>query len=245
MRNYLYSLVLSVALPLQLFAEDTKHIEAKFKKQFPQLTIEEITASPIDGLYQVVANGNIVYVTNDGRFLMAGDIYDLDDSQHNLTESARKKFRLTSLKKIDEESMIIFAAKKPEYIITVFTDVDCSYCRKLHADINKLNDLGITVRYLAFPRTGPHSPTADKMNKIWCMKDKRKAFNNANEDKPIEGTICPNNGVSRGYALGTAIGVNGTPTIVFEDGTIFPGYLEAEKIIEAAKQIRAQTKVTQ
>ncbi len=242
MRNYLLSLVLSVALPLQVFAEDTKHIEEKFKKQFPQLTIDEITVSPIDGLYQVVGNGNIVYVTKDGRFLMAGDIYDLDDAQHNVTEAARKKSRLNSLKKIEEENTIVFAAKKPEYVITVFTDVDCNYCRKLHGDMKKLNDLGISVRYVAFPRTGPDSPTAEKMNKIWCMKDKKQAFNNANEDKPVEGTICPNNGVSRGYELGTAMGINGTPTIVFEDGTVFPGYLEATKIIEAAKQIRAQAK---
>jgi thiol:disulfide interchange protein DsbC len=227
-----------------VFAQDTKLIEEKFKKQFPQLTIEEITASPIEGVYQVVANGNVVYVTQDGRFLLAGDIYDLDDTQNNLTETARKKSRLNSLKNIDEESAIVFAAKNPEYTITVFTDVDCSYCRKLHADMNKLNDLGITVRYLAFPRTGPHGPTAEKMNKIWCMKDKKKAFNHANEDKPIEGTVCPNNGVSRGYTLGTKMGVNGTPTIVFEDGTVFPGYLTPEKLLEATKQIRAQAKAT-
>lgn len=242
MRNYLFSLILSMTLiPLQAFA-DNKQIEEKIKKQFPQLTVDEITASPIDGLYQVNASGNIVYVTKDGRFLVAGDIYDLNDAQNNLTETARKKTRLNSLKSIDEASMIVFAAKKPEYVVTVFTDVDCSYCRKLHTDVKTLNDLGVTIRYLAFPRTGPDSPTAEKMNKIWCMKDKKQAFNNANEDKPVEGTICPNNGVLRGYELGTAMGINGTPTLVFEDGTVFPGYLAADKIVEAAKQIRAQAK---
>jgi len=243
MRNYLFSLILGAALlPVNTFAQDTKQIEEKIKKQFPQLTVEEITASPVDGLYQVIASGNIIYVTKDGRFLMAGDIYDLDNAQNNLTENARKKTRLNSLKSIDEESMIIYAAKKQDYTITVFTDVDCGYCRKFHAEISKLNDLGITVRYLAFPRAGPNSPAAEKMNKIWCAKDKKLALSNAMEDKPVEGTVCPNNSVSRGYTQGTSMSVNGTPTMVFEDGTVFPGYLPADKLLEAVKQIRAQVK---
>lgn len=245
MRNSLFSLMISIALlpSLSLAQKNTQHLEEKLKKAYPQLTIDEITPSPIEGLYQVTSSGNIVYITKEGRYLLVGELLDLDDKQNNLTENARKKSRLKSLQSISEDKMIIFPAKKPEYTITVFTDVDCGYCKKLQADMAKINDLGISVRYLAFPRTGINSPTGEKMIKIWCAKDKKQAFhNNLNEGKEVEGSICPNNSVTAGYELGTAMGVNGTPTMVFEDGTVFPGYLPPEKLLEAVKQIHEQAK---
>lgn len=244
MRNTLLGVMMSIALlpSLSLAQKNTQHLEEKLKKAYPQLTIDEIAASPIDGLYQVTASGNVVYITKEGRYLLVGELLDLDDKQNNLTENARKKSRLKSLQSISEDKMIIFPAKKPEYTITVFTDVDCGYCKKMQNDMAKINDLGISVRYLAFPRTGTNSPTGEKMIKIWCAKDKKQAFHNANEGKEPEGSICPNNSVTAGYELGAAIGINGTPTMVFEDGTFFPGYLPPEKILEAAKQIREQSK---
>ncbi len=241
MRQYLFGFLLSVILlPLQGIAKDHNQIEENLKKNFPQLTIEEISASPVSGLYQVMASGNILYATQDGRYIIAGDLIDLQNGQNNLSEGARKTSRLKSLKGIEEENMLTFAAKKPEYVVTVFTDVDCGYCRKLHAEMSKLNDLGITVRYLAFPRAGESSETAEKMSKIWCAKNKQQAFNDANNDKAVEGSVCPDRSIARGYELGQAMGINGTPTLVFEDGTIFPGYLPPEKLLEAAKQIRTQ-----
>lgn len=243
MRQYLFGFLLSVILlPLQVFAKDHKQIEDNLKKNFPQLTIEDISASPIPGLSQVIASGNILYATQDGRYIIAGDLIDLQNGQHNLSEGARKASRLKSLNSVEEKNMLIFAAKKPEYVVTVFTDVDCGYCRKLHAEMSKLNDLGITVRYLAFPRAGENSATAEKMSKIWCAKNKQQAFNDASNDKAVEGSVCPDRSVARGYELGQAIGINGTPTLVFEDGTVFPGYLPPEKLLEAAKQIHAQAK---
>lgn len=243
MRQTLFGFLLSVILlPLQVFAKEHQQIEENLKKNFPQLTIEEISASPISGLFQVMASGNIIYATQDGRYIIAGDLFDLKEGQNNLSEGARKTSRLKSLKAIEEENMLTFAAKKPEYVVTVFTDVDCGYCRKLHADMSKLNDLGITVRYLAFPRAGESSATAEKMSKIWCAKNKQQAFNDASNDKAVEGSVCPSRSIARGYELGQAMGINGTPTLVFEDGTIFPGYLPPEKLLEAVKQIHTQAK---
>lgn len=243
MCHILFGFLLSVILlPLQVFAKDHKQIEDNLKKNFPQLTIEEISASPISGMYQVIASGNVLYSTQDGRYIIAGDLIDLQNDQNNLSENARKSSRIKGLKGVEEDNMLIFPAKKPEYTITVFTDVDCGYCRKLHSDMSKLNDLGITVRYLAFPRAGESSATAEKMSKIWCAKNKQQAFNDASNDKAVEGSVCPDRSIARGYELGQAMGINGTPTLVFEDGTIFPGYLPPEKLLEAAKQIHAQTK---
>lgn len=241
MRHYWLSLVVLVTLlPLQAFTQDNKKIEEKLKKNFPQITIEEITPSPIPGLSQVLANGNILYATADGRYIIAGDLIDLQTGQNNLSETARKKSRLNSLKSATEDNMIVFAAKKPEYAVTVFTDVDCGYCRKFHSDVAKINELGISVRYLAFPRAGENSPTAEKMSKIWCAKNKQQAFDDASADKAVEGNVCNDKSIAKGYELGTAMGINGTPTMVFEDGTLFPGYLPPEKLLEAVKQIHAQ-----
>lgn len=221
-------------------SDDTASIKSSLKETLPDLTIEDVAQSPINGLYQVTAGATILYVTKDGRYAVSGDIIDLKNGQKNITEDARKSARLAGLKAIGEENMVIFAPKNPKYTVTVFTDVDCAYCRKLQDEIPKLNAKGIAVRYLAFPRTGPNSPTFEKMVKIWCAKDKQKAFAEETKDKSSEGKKCSDQSVMKEFQFGLSVGVNGTPTMIFEDGTIFPGYLPADKLLEVVQQIRNQ-----
>lgn len=221
-----------------LWADAKEDIRASLTKQLPNIKIDEITESPITDIYQVSAGPNIVYVTKDGRYVMTGDIIDLKEKQTNITENVRKSARLKGLNNIKAEDTIIFAPKDPKHTITVFTDVDCGYCRKLHSDIKKINDLGISVRYLAFPRSGPNSPTFEKMAKIWCAKDKKQALTDAKQDKDVAGKVCENNPVQSEFEYGMQIGVSGTPTLVFEDGTMIPGYLPPDKILELAKQLK-------
>lgn len=225
-------------LATQSWAEAKDTIRETLSKQFPTIKIDEITESPITDIYQVSAGPNIIYVTKDARYVLSGDIIDLKDKQTNITENVRKTARLKGLNEVKPENAIVFAPKDPKYTVTVFTDVDCGYCRKFHSEIKKLNDLGIAIRYLAFPRSGPDSPTYDKMVKIWCAKDKNKALSDAIQDKQIEGKACDNNPVSSQLEYGMQIGVSGTPTLVFEDGTMIPGYLPPDKMLELAKQLK-------
>lgn len=225
--------------------DETSKIRTSLKQHLPDLTIEEITISPISGLYQISAGPTVLYMSQDGRFAFSGDIIDLSANQKNLTEAARKKARLAGLKALGEENMVIFSPKNPQYVVNVFTDVDCGYCRKLQSEMADINAKGIAIRYLAFPRTGPNTPTFDKMVKIWCSKDKTKAMSLAQEDKAFDGTACGNNTVLREFEYGMRIGVAGTPTMIFEDGTLFPGYLPPDKLLEAVKQIREQSKAKQ
>lgn len=224
-----------------LSQDETAKIRESMKEHLPELKIEEITASPLNGLYQIMSGPTILYMSKDGRYVFSGDIIDLTNDQNNITETARKKARLDGLKTLGEENMIVFSPKDPKYKVTIFTDVDCGYCRKLQTDMAEINAKGIAVRYLAFPRSGPKSPTFEKMVKIWCAKDKQQALSLAQQDKSFDSVACTTNNVQKEFEYGVRIGVAGTPTIIFEDGTLFPGYLPPEKLLEAVKQIREQT----
>ena len=213
-------------------------VEARLKEHFPDLKIDEVHVSPIDGLYQVSAEGAILYVSHDGRFAFSGDIIDLQKDRQNLTEEARKKARLKLLNKIDKEDMIIFAPPQPKYTVTVFTDIDCSYCRKLQDEMPEINKRGIAVQYLAFPRAGLNSETGDKMAKIWCAKDRQQALDQAKQGKATESTTCGNEAIKKSFQLGLMLGVTGTPTLLFEDGSLIPGYLSPDKLLEVIKQIK-------
>lgn len=218
-------------------AQEESHIRDMLKQHFSELTLDEVQPSPVKGVYQVRAGANILYVTNDAHYAFSGDLIDLKNAQANLTEDARKIARIKGLKGLGEENMIVFSPKNPKYTVTVFTDVDCGYCRKMQAEMGKINDLGIAVRYLAFPRSGPETPTFNKMVSVWCAKDKNKAMNAAKTDGNVPKATCENNGVLKDFELGMQMGVAGTPTIIFEDGTMIPGYLPPDKLLEVAKQL--------
>lgn len=223
---------------------EVEQLKTSLKQSFPELTVENISPSPISNLYQVTAGAAIVYVTKDGRYLISGDIIDLKDQQKNITERARKQARLSGINAIGKDNMIVFSPKDPKYTITVFTDIDCGYCRKLQSEIPELNAKGIAVQYLAFPRTGPNTPTFEKMVKIWCAKDKTKAIADPTQSLDKFPTIpgCSDQTVLKQMQLGLMMGVAGTPTIIFEDGTMLPGYLPPDKLAEAVKEAQVQAK---
>lgn len=216
-------------------------ISANLKKQFPQISIDSVTASPISGLFEVSSNGNIFYVSGDGRYIVSGDIIDLKEGQKNLTEDTRKTERLKAISQFGESNMIIFSPKKPKYTLTVFTDVDCGYCRKFHSEITKMNELGIAVRYIPFPRSGPNSETFNKMQSVWCAKDRKQALGLAKTDKFEAKNTCPSTAVKEGYELGIRVGVRGTPTLILDEGTLLPGYYPPEKLIEILQKVHPKS----
>ncbi|WP_022940934.1 bifunctional protein-disulfide isomerase/oxidoreductase DsbC [Psychromonas hadalis] len=196
--------------------------------------ITSIEASPVDGLYEVLTNRGVYYVSKNGQFLVHGSIYDLDNEMQNITEESLTVLRQEKLKAF-EKDMIVYKAENEKHVITVFTDTSCGYCQKLHAEMADYNNFGITVRYLAFPRGGMRSSAYNTMVSIWCADDPKLAMDNAKSRKKIESKTCKNS-VKEQHELGQFFGVTGTPALILEDGSLQPGYLPADRLIKMLEQ---------
>ena len=178
-------------------------------------------ASPtaIPGLYEVLIGGQVLYLSEDGRFALQGDLLDLS-THDNLTENRRGELRGKAIEAVGENNMVVFAPDGPaKYTVTVFTDIDCGYCRKMHSQIATYNKEGIKMRYLMFPREGVGSDSFDKAVSVWCAGDRREARNQGN---PVQAQ----------YELGQKLGVRGTPSMILEDGTMIPGYVPPTQLAE-------------
>jgi thiol:disulfide interchange protein DsbC len=189
---------------------------------------DSIKPTPVAGIYEVAYGTEVVYFTADGRYMFNGSLFDMNTRQ-DLTDQTRNGARKAALDSLDEGEMVVYTPKDPKHTITVFTDVDCPYCRKLHAEMSQYQDLGIKVRYLLFPRTGVGSPSYKKAVSVWCADDRNKAMDLAKQGKPVKEKTCENP-VKEQMRVGQVIGVRGTPAILFENGQIVPGYRPAKEI---------------
>nr|VFJ66747.1 MAG: Thiol:disulfide interchange protein DsbC [Candidatus Kentron sp. DK] len=224
------SAMLASWLPLSVMGQDTatpQPVEKLAGDIFPH-GVDSTGDTPIPGLFEIVSGTTVVYVSGNGRFVIEGDIFDLEDGK-NLTEKKRNLARKEIIDSVDEKSLIVFAPDNARHTITVFTDVDCGYCRKLHKEVNLLNEAGIAVRYLGFPRAGPDSGTYGKMAAVWCAKDRKKAMTDAKNGKPVPASQC-DHPLDEHLAIGRKIGVRGTPAILLEDGSLISGYLPAARL---------------
>lgn len=223
-------------------SEDFSALKKMIQEQL-DTTVTEVKPTPLPGVYEVIAPPMVFYTTKDGRYVMTGDLLDLK-SRANLSQDARIGAKKAALDLMGEESMIVFAPKDVKHTITVFTDIDCGYCRKLHNEIAAYNKLGIKVRYMAYPRAGVGSESYDKAVSVWCSKDRNKAMTIAKSGGTVEKKNC-DNPVSKQFELGQQLGVNGTPAIVLENGQIYPGYAPADKLIGVLNQVKAQLSMKQ
>jgi thiol:disulfide interchange protein DsbC len=209
--------------------------------KLPGVKLTDVTASPVAGLYEVNLDGSLAYVTADGKYLISGDLYDVG-SRTNLTDVRRSATRMQMLASMKEDQMIVFSPKTVKHTITVFTDVDCTYCRKLHSQIAEINKLGIRVRYVAYPRSGPGSDTWQRMEAVWCAKDRNVAFTQAQLGGNVERSAkCGSNPVAKQFALGESFGVRGTPSIVTETGELIGSYLPPDQlaaVLDGRAQVR-------
>ncbi|NOY61928.1 MAG: thioredoxin fold domain-containing protein [Gammaproteobacteria bacterium] len=203
----------------------------------PGLEIDSIAQSAIPGLYEVVSGTTVLYISEDGRYLLEGDIYDIK-LRANITDEKRITGRLAAVNKIDPDSLIIFAppADKIKHTVTVFTDVDCGYCRKLHQQIEAYNDLGIAIRYASYPNAGAFSKSYNKAVSVWCAPDRKAALTDAKAGNPPPPRRCDNNPIRSHMAIAAEVGVNGTPHIVLEDGRLIPGYLPPRSLLQAIEE---------
>lgn len=193
---------------------------------------DEVRASSIPGLYEIRRGTEVVYVSADGRFGISGDLFDLSD-QKNLTEERRRDARLALMQSLPVSQMVVFGVAAPKYTVTVFTDVDCAYCRKLHSQIAEYNKLGIAVRYVLFPRNGPaDTETWNRNVQVWCSKDRKSALTLAKQGAVLTNAVCADNPVAHDYEVGRKIGLMGTPGIVTSRGDLLPGYMPPSDLLE-------------
>jgi thiol:disulfide interchange protein DsbC len=201
--------------------------------KIPGAKVDDLRATPIPGIYELVHGAGISYVSADGKYLFAGDLYRIADNGEfpNLSEDRRKELRAKLMSTVPEAEMIVFAPKAAaKYTINVFTDVDCPWCRRLHSQMAEYNRLGIRVRYLAWPRTAPKSESWIKAQNVWCAKDRGEAIGKAIAGTAVPAASCADP-VQRHHDLGRKLGVQGTPGILLSDGELIPGYLPPEELL--------------
>jgi thiol:disulfide interchange protein DsbC len=230
----------SATLPFAAQAADqapakSKDPRVEIAAKIPGVKPDELRESPIPGMYEMARGTEIAYVSADGKYAIAGDLYEVESST-NLTENARRNERVKLLAALPESQMVVFSPKDPKYTVSIFTDVDCGYCRKLHSQMADYNRMGIKVRYLFFPRSGPDTESWEKAEQVWCSNDRGQAMTRAKLGEEIKAPKhCANSPIAREYALGQDMGVRGTPAILLDNGEMLPGYLPPQELAQHLK----------
>ena len=197
---------------------------------------EDVRPTPVPGVFELRRGADIIYMSQDGQYVFTGDLYRVE-GRSNLTEARKAQLRKQLIDAVPESSMVVFSPPAPKYTVTVFTDVDCPYCQAFHKQIADYNKLGIKVRYLFFPRSGPNTPSWHKAEQVWCSTDRKAALTDAKLGKPLQAKICANTPVAQEYQLGKDVGLEGTPGIVAADGRMVGGYMPPDQLLDELKQL--------
>nr|WP_229805035.1 bifunctional protein-disulfide isomerase/oxidoreductase DsbC [Alteromonas halophila] len=213
-------------------AMDEAALKAKLEDKVG-LTIESVRTSPVNGLYEITTNRGLFYVSEDGGYLLQARIFNVNEGMRNETEAAMSKMRSDGVEQFANAG-IEFKAEDEKYVISVFTDTTCGYCRKLHNEMDAFNDEGITVRYLAFPRAGLNSQAYNDMVSVWCAENPQQAMTEAKAGQSVATASCENS-VAEQFTFAQKIGVNGTPNIVLPNGDLIRGYQPADVVARTLK----------
>ena len=206
-------------------------IRNSLKMLLPGLTPDTVNATPVPGLYELTFGPRIVYITEDGRYLVQGKLVDLE-TRKEITDERLSALKLDAMNKIGEGQMVVYGPEAPRHTVTVFTDIDCGFCRRLHSEMEQYNKQGIAIRYLFYPRAGIGSDSYAKSVSVWCADDRHAAMDLAKAGKDIPPRSCENP-VDAHYELGQQMRIQGTPAIVLSDGEIVPGYVPPAKLRRA------------
>ena len=239
-KRVLFSLAIAASATVQADAASEAKVREAVKTLVPSAQIDSVVESKLTGFYEVTLSGQVLYVSADGKYLVQGMVYDIANKR-DLTEEKKSGMRQTALAGVPKNRLISFPAKAEKHRVIVFTDIDCGYCRKLHQQIAEYNNLGITVDYLFFPRSGPNTPSFDKAVTVWCAADRNKAFTDAKAGVEQEKKTC-DNPIAADFELGRKLGVNGTPMIVARDGSQIGGYLDPAQMLERLTALDLATK---
>lgn len=214
-------------------------VEDRIRELAPSAKSIAVSETRLNGILQVQIEGDIVYATDDGRYLLQGRVIDMD-TREDLTELAKADIRKELLDDIDVTRQIEFVPEQTTYDLTVFTDIDCGYCRKLHSQMAEYNEQGIAIHYMAFPRAGIGSASYDKFVSVWCADDQQAALTSAKAGSEPEPKQCENP-IAEQYQLGIALGVTGTPAIMTKDGQLIPGYVPPVTLRERLDSMETAT----
>lgn len=219
-------------------------LTAKFSETLG-LDIDSVTVSPFNSLLEVVTSQGIFYASPDGKFLVHGKLYGIDENVVNYTEESLAKVRVNGMKQFKDD-MIVYPAKNEKHVITVFTDITCGYCRKMHKQMDELNEKGITVRYLAYPRSGvkdqfgQYSQGFKDLRSIWCHEQPSEAMTKAKLGSNVAQRIC-DKPIEAEFNFGRQVGVSGTPAIIFDNGFMLPGYKEPAALLAILESMNADS----
>lgn len=222
---------LFLSLPVISYADENnlKMVKGKIANLFPDINKEDVLESSIDGWYIIQKGALVAYISHDGRYLFQGDVFDIDN-QINVSEENRNAARRAILSTYSEESMIVFTPEKKHHSVSIFTDIDCTFCRRLHNQIEDYMSQGIEIRYLLYPRTGPDTLSWTKAQEVWCSDNRNSALTLAKLDQKFDTYDCDSSIIQTHYKMGQDVGLRGTPAIVLEDGSLISGYLSASDL---------------
>ena len=212
-------------------AREAATILNKLSAVRPDLSFKMLGKSSMPGVYEVqIESGPVLFVSADGSHFIDGSLYQITPTQFiDVREVRMSALRRQIFSTMDKDDFIVFkAAGETKAIINVFTDIDCGYCRKLHKEVPALNQMGVEVRYLAYPRAGVDSQSYNKIATAWCADDPNLSLTNFKNGRESKISVCDDNPVAEQYALGSSIGVNATPATVLMDGTLLLGYRTAD-----------------
>ncbi len=233
--NKFLSIVIIFLLSMNIYAFNGKEeLITKLTAVLPAETkIVDLTKTPVANIYKLdLEDMQSVYVSSDGDFLIIGEIFKITDQGFlNVTELERDAERKSIILALDNSELISFPAENELFSVVIFTDIDCGYCRKLHGEISEYNNLGISVNYAAFPRSGLQSESYSKIVGAWCSEKPAQTLTRLKQGRNMNLSYCENNPVEKHYRIGRKIGITGTPAIISSSGQLIPGYIPAKELL--------------
>jgi len=227
-------LSLVICMPVIAAEDDAAKLKKKLTNMFPGELPFTVSRTPVPGLFEVDFGDSFLYITGDGEYAVKGDIIHMLTNS-NLTDIKRAESRLKTMLDLTDKNTITYPSINKKTTMTVFTDIDCSYCRTLHSKMAGYNRLGIEVRYAFYPRAGIGSNSHKKAVSVWCADNQRSALDAIKSGKQIEQLDCDNPVVTH-VEVASKLGINSTPTLFFEDGTVLPGYVPPSRLAAILKQ---------
>ncbi len=234
----IFTLVISIGAATQVSADESiDELKKSLAKSLPQFDISYIDKTPIEGVYQVIIGGQVIYMTKDARYMIDGNLIDLS-TKKNYTEDAMSVIRLSQIEKLGEDKMVVYTPETIKHTITVVTDIDCPYCRRLHSEMDQYMTAGVKVRYIFMPLKGQGDFRTTVS--VWCAKDQNEALDLAKAGAELEAKDCENP-INEHLKVSKSLGVRGTPAIILQNGSMLPGYVPANKLIAELTSLNLST----
>jgi thiol:disulfide interchange protein DsbC len=233
----IFTLFVTISAAAQVSADDIDELKQSLAKTLPQYEASYIEKTPIEGIYQVIIGGQVIYMTKDARYMIDGNLIDLS-TRKNYTEDAMSVIRLSQIEKLGEDKMVVYTPETVKYTITVVTDIDCPYCRRLHSEMDQYMAGGVQVRYIFMPLKGKGDLRTTVS--VWCSKDRNEALDMAKAGAELEAKDCENP-IDEHMSVSRSLGVRGTPAIILQNGNMLPGYVPANKLIAELQKLNLST----